>query len=54
MFTVPSGGTWSTKYTDFRGKTYDIGSVGFQNQFIKVNTSAVPSRSPLCKVEMSP
>lgn len=39
MFTVPGGGTWSAKYTDFRGKTYDIGSAGFENPFIKVNTS---------------
>jgi hypothetical protein len=38
-FTVPAGGTWSAKYTDFRGKTYDIGSAAFTNPYITVSTS---------------
>jgi hypothetical protein len=38
-FTVPPGGTWTAKYTDFRGKTFDIGSAAFQNPFVKVTTS---------------
>ncbi len=38
-FTVPPGGTWTAKYTDFRGKTFDIGSAAFQNPFVKVATS---------------
>jgi hypothetical protein len=38
-FTVPSGGSWSAKYTDFRGKTYDIGSAAFTNPYVTVSTS---------------
>lgn len=38
-FTVPQGGTWSAKYTDFRGKTYDIGSAAFSNPYVSVSTS---------------
>ncbi len=38
-FEVPPGGTWSAKYTDFRGKVFDVGSAGFENPFLKVNTS---------------
>jgi hypothetical protein len=39
MFQVPSGGTWTAHYTDFRGKTYDIGSAGFENPYLTVSTS---------------
>jgi hypothetical protein len=38
-FTVPAGGTWTAKYTDFRGKTYDIGSAAFTNPYVAVSTS---------------
>jgi hypothetical protein len=38
-FTVPDGGTWTAKYTDFRGKTYDIGSAAFTNPYVAISTS---------------
>jgi hypothetical protein len=38
-FDVPPGGTWSAKYTDFRGKTWDIGSAAFENPYLSVSTS---------------
>jgi len=39
MFNVPPTGTWTAKYTDFRGKTFDIGSAAFENPFLSVSTS---------------
>jgi hypothetical protein len=38
-FDVPPSGTWSAKYTDFRGKEFDIGSAAFENPFVSVSTS---------------
>ena len=39
LFQVPSGGTWTAKYTDFTGKEFDIGSAAFDNPYIQVSTS---------------
>jgi hypothetical protein len=39
IFAAPSGGSWSAKYIQFNGRSFDIGSSGFQNPFLKVQTS---------------
>ena len=39
IFEVPAAGTWTAKYVDFRGKSFDIGSAAFTNPYIQVITS---------------
>jgi hypothetical protein len=38
-FTVPSGGSWTAKYTQFDGKEFDVNSPAFKNAYVRVHTS---------------
>jgi hypothetical protein len=39
IFSVPRGGTWTAKYIDFKGSTFDINGPTFENPYIRIMTS---------------